>query len=314
MTYAVGQIIDAVDFMNFRGPNAVNTAYANDLSAANKVTALIGVGFGTRGYGQASTISTVSSGNIISIGPWNELFSALQTMNTHTGSALTVPSLLTIGDIVEALNGAGGEPNVPAIISSLDTNRLNYSIAQMSLTSATTSTRTTAWTVSVYHEFTITFLDENSARYFFNSGGTIYVSASRTGGSATTLNSAISTMLNDMGTIRFGAQSTTYTGSGGTAYPIGYYGLTGSYQDVFFHPGPSSYSAPNYTLKARAENIAGVNGGNGTVLRFQALFETGVLPYSYNAANGTLTSSVSQLKATGSLTIASPAYLTTVNL
>lgn len=314
MTYAVGQVIDATDFMGFRGANAVNTAYASDLLATNKVAALIGVGYGTRGYGQSSVISTVSSGDIITIGPWNDLFSALQIINTHTGSALAIPSLVTIGDIVEALTGTGGDPNVPTVISTLDTNRLNYSIGQMSLTSSTTSTRTTSWTVSVFHEFTMTFTDENSARYFFNSGGTVYVSASRTGGSSTTLNSSISTMLNDMGTIRFGAQATTYTGSGGTAYPIGYYDLTSSYQDVFFHPGPVSYSAPNYTLKARAENITGTNGGNGTVVRFQALFETGVPAFSYNAADGTLTSSVSQLKATGSLTIASPAYLTTGNL
>lgn len=317
MTYAIGQVIEAADFNNFRGANAIDVAYANDSAATNKIAALIGVGYGTRGYGQTSpAISTVAVGDVISIAPWNSLFSGMSIINTHTGSGLSIPSTLTTGTIVEALTGSGGDLNIPSIISTLDSNRLTYSIAQMSLTSAITSTRTTSWTASVYHEFTVTFTDENQARYFFNSGGTIYVSASRSGGSSTTLNSAITTMLSDMGTIKFGATSTTYTGTGGTAYNIGYYGLTSSYQNVFYHPGPTSYSAPNYTLKARTENVTGTNGGNGTLVRFQALFETGISgpSYSYNSANGTLVSSVSQLKSSGTLTISSPTYANTVNL
>ena len=56
MTYAVGGIIQAADYNGFVGNTAVNVAYASDAAAQNKVAALIGVGYGTRGYGQTSTL------------------------------------------------------------------------------------------------------------------------------------------------------------------------------------------------------------------------------------------------------------------
>jgi hypothetical protein len=124
----------------------------------------------------------------------------------------------------------------------------------------------------------------------------------------------MSTLLSDMGTIKIGAQATTYTGTGGTAYPIGYYGLTGTYQTLFVHLGTTfGYSTMSYTVQARSESIVGSNGGNGSVVRIRATFATN-LPPSYHSLDGTLTSSISQLKAGGALTISSPTYSTTSGL
>ena len=314
MAYNVGGLIQATDFISLRGSIGPNSAYANALDASNKLAALIGVGFGNRGYGQTSTaFPSVSAGNTIAASEWNSLIGVVATLNTHTGSALTVPSSVSAGSTIQAFDGTLGRPNLPTLVSTLDTNRLLFSLSDMTLTAFTPSIRTTPWLSQVYHEFTVTWATEDAARYFFNSGGQIYVSASRVGGSVSNLNSAITAMLSEMGTIRFGAESTTYTGTGGTAYSVGYYDLIGVYQDCFYHAGPTFYSAPNYTLTARAENITGTNGGNGTVVRFRSIFETG-LPASYDTADGTLTSSVSQLKATGVLTVASPTFATVTPL
>jgi hypothetical protein len=316
MTYAVDQTISAADYTAFRGDNGPDTAYTSDLNATQKLAALIGVGYGQRGYGQVSTaFSGVSIGDVITAAQWNAIFSVMGTINTHTGAALTIPSPVVSGGIIQALDGTSSRPNLPALVASLDASRNNFSIAQMAVTSVLSSVRTTSWNTSVYHEFTAAFASENDARYFFNSGGQLYLSASRAGGTSTTINSLLTDLLNAIGTIRFGYNSTTYTGTGGMVYPIGYYSLTTSYQNIFYAVSSSPYSYYYYgaplslTIKARSDSIGGVNGGNGSTIRIQLIFETG-LP-SYDSVDGTLTSSVSQLKSSGVLAITSPTYTTT---
>ncbi len=318
MTYATGQIIASADFTAFRGNQAPDTSYASNSAATAKLAALIGVGYGTRGYGQTSTVMPGSSvGGIVTAAQWNGLINAISTINTHTGSGYSVPTPVTSGSLIRAFDGSAGRPDLPTLITNLDSNRLNYSLSQMGLSSVLSSSRTSPWSVSVTHEFTATFPSENLARYFFNTGGQVYAVGSRSGGSASTLNSAMTTILANMGTIKFGAQATTYTGSGGTVYPIGYYNLTGAYQTLFHiiggaYPYSYGYGAVSYTLKAKAESIAGLNGGNGSVVRFQAVFATGVS--SYSTVSGTLTSAISQLKSGGVLSITAPTYATTIPL
>jgi hypothetical protein len=313
MTYAVNSTILAADYMAFRGSNAPNVAYADAVAASDMLAALIGVGYGTRGYGQTSTVlPAVSTGSSVTASQWNSLISVISNLNTHTGSGLVVPTAVAVGDVIQAFDGTDSRPNIHTLIPALDANRMNAAIGQMAQTaSGASSQRTTSWNTMVYHEWTVTFSSEDDARYFFNTGGQIQVEADRSGGTASTLNSAITDMLNDIGTIKFSAQTTTSTPPGsGTAYPIGYYGLTGAYQTLFVHLGITyGYSSISYTLNARAENIVGTNGGNGTVIRFQAIFETG-LP-SYDTADGTLDSSVFQLKAGGVLLVTAPTYAVT---
>lgn len=313
MTYSVGSLIQATDYIGLRGSKAPSVAYADDTEAQNKLAALIGVGYGTRGYGQTSTtFPAVSAGDTITASQWNSLFSVLSSINTHTGSALTVPSSVSAGSTIEAYDGSSGRPNVSTVVTTLDTNRLQADPLQMTLTSKLTSVRSTSWTVQVLHEFTVTFASEDTARYFFNSAGEVRLSASKTTVTSDSLNNAITQLLSNMGTIKFGANATTYTGTGGTPYAIGYYQLTGVYQTLFYQPGPVSYSAPSYTLQGRAESITGTNGGNGSTLRFRAIFDTNVVGYA--TVDGTLTSAVSELIATGSLTVASPTYTTVTGL
>ena len=65
MTYQVGSLILATDYNNFRGPYDTSTPYPDDLTATNKLAALIGVGYGIRGYGQSIAYPAVSSGQAI---------------------------------------------------------------------------------------------------------------------------------------------------------------------------------------------------------------------------------------------------------
>lgn len=312
MTYSVGGLIQASDYNGFVGTTAVNAAYANDGAATNKVAALIGVGYGTRGYGQTSTnIAVVSSGVQVSAGQWNNLRSAMSTINTHTGSALTLQGTVAAGGTIQAFDGSGGRPNLSTLISTLDTNRNNADVADMTVSSALTSSIATPWTGTIFHELTADFGSENNARYYFNSGGEIRFSASRTGGSATTVNTNWTTLLTNVGTVKMSANSTTYTGSGGTiTNNVGYFGLTGTYQEIFIHYGTAPYSASYYSIQVRRESYVGANGGNGSLLRcYVTFFDDG-----YANVDGTTTSQIDQYKATGVLTITSPTWATVSGL
>ena len=233
----------------------------------------------------------------------------------QTGSGLTIPASVTTSSVIQADTGTLSRPNLPGLITTLDTNRLLYSISQMALASKLTSVLTTPWTGTVLHQWTLTFASENAARYFFNTGGQVYASGSRTGGTGSHLDFTFTDLLNQMGTIKMGAVTTTYTGTGGTAQSIGYYGLTETFQTIFTHLGSAyGYTSASYSLQARVENVAGLNGANGTVVRMQAVFATGLSGYSYYySVDGTLTSTVQQLAA-DVLVITAPIYATTTPL
>lgn len=307
MTYAVGQIIRASD--DFAGPIASNQPYPSSSAATSKVAALIGVGYGDRGYGQGNItlITPVSTGIVITASHANSVINALTSINTHQGNANVIPSTVSVGSIIDAYDGSSSRPNLLLTVPALDSNRFTFSISQMLLSSVLTGTRTDPWGVSVFHEFTATFPDEDHARYFFNSGSQIYLAASRTGGSSTEINETITDMLNAMGTVKVAANATTYTGTGGVPVAKGFWQLTGTYQVLFTAFGTDfGYTNASYTVQARVENVLGVNGGNGSVVRIQAIFATG-LPGS-DGVDGTLVSAISQLIAFGAITVNAPTY------
>jgi len=315
MTYAVGQPIAAANFMSFRGANAPNVAYTSSGSATNAIAALIGVGYACRGYGLTTTVlPAVTTGSVVTAAQWNDLYAAMSTINTYTGSALVLPDNVTAGtSVIQAEDGSSGRPNLPTLVSTLDSNRLTAAVSQVTTTSELTSVLSTSWTVSVTHQFTMTFASVDQARYFFNTGGQMYASASRIGGSATDINMSMTDLLTQMGTIKVGAKTTTYTGSGGTVASVGYYGLSSSgFTQLFTHTGsgfppPYSYSNISYTLSAMV-NTDTTNGGNGNIVTFKSVFAAAA-----GTLDGTLTSTIQQLKS-DTISVAAPTWSTTIPL
>jgi len=74
--------------------------------------------------------------------------------------------------------------------------------------------RTSSWTGTVNFSFTATWGSTANFVSFWNAGGRIQVSISRTGGSAITGNTAITNMLNSMGTAVIADTATYITGAG----------------------------------------------------------------------------------------------------
>ena len=303
MTYAVSGLIQASDYNGFVGTTAVNAAYADNAAAQNKVAALIGVGYGTRGYGQTTTnVAAVTAGVNVSAGQWNNLRSAMSTLNTHQGSSLTLQPVVTTGGSILY------QSSIPTNITTLDTNRNLANVTQMTVSSALTST-TTSWSNIVTNVLTIDFGTANAARYFFNSGGEIRFSGSNVGGTGSGA-AAWASLLTLVGTVKMGASTTTYTGSGGTiTNNIGYYGLTTVYQQTFIRYGSGMSSGIYYSIQVKTNATGSTNGGNGSLITVTITFND-VAAYAYGAVDGTTSSYVNQYKAGGVLTIASPVYTT----
>jgi hypothetical protein len=315
MTYNAGNTIVATDFMGLRGANSPSVSYTSDATATNKVAALIGVGFGQRGYGVTGTTLPAVVGNtsIVTATVWNNLRSAMSVINTHTGANLALQPVVSTSNVIVANDGRPSLTNIPALISTLDTNRFDVGVGQSTTTpNLLVSTKTVAWTNTVFHEFSIIFSVEDQARYFFNTGGKIQLSASRTGGTPGGVNPELTTMLAAMGNISFGAINTSYTGTGGTANVLGYYGLTNVYQTAFVINGTGAFPDISYSVLVRRENFVGQNGGNGSLVRFRAFFD--ISNYISEIADGTLVSSISSIRSTGAVNISNPTFATSINL
>ena len=127
--------------------------------------------------------------------------------------------------------------------------------------------RTTDWPAEVNHEVTIRWSNADARRYFFNAGGRLRISAGLTGGTsdpnvdgtttypadpAYSKDEIWQTMLNTMGTITFGRDGTTNTGSGTAATAVGNYQMTSSDQVIFTKSGSGVYAENFYEIKARA--------------------------------------------------------------
>jgi hypothetical protein len=226
MTYSLGSVIDDADYNGF--------AADTDL--------VWGVGSGTNGYGQTNTVGTVAAGSTITATQWATLLTRIASAASHSGTTISAISNPTAGSTISAYTALS--TNVGAIGN-------NNAAASGSDSTVTTST-TSSWTASATTSKTVTFASANQMRYFFNSGGMIRIGFSRSGGTASTQNTAWSTLLTSAGAIVLtgaGAPAqtksiagTTYQGTtkiGGSGTPttlaegVGAYNLTGSAQTLY---------------------------------------------------------------------------------
>ena len=318
----------------------ITAAQYNGLQS--RIATVLGTGSGQDGYGQALASSQVTADvDIIQASDFDNLRTDINKANNHQSGTNAdignIQPLQIIGaDQSETTRGSGvfqateGFNDYEDAVALLETNKFLIDVDESSVEPKLTSTRTTNWNGTVTHVFTVTFSNSNERRYFFNSGGEIRFSASQSGGSgAKSLDWRA--LLSAMGTIKFGYTATTATGTG-TTTNIGNYDLDGTYQTIFTKNGSGNYAENDYNIQARVD--AAGNASTPAVLRFRIEFrddDTGdqVLPGSNPGidgiivpgpavdedVNGTLTSTIQQLRATGSnVSVTSPSYSTTSNL
>ena len=279
MANGVGLIIEADDFNTIR----------------NKIVNVLGTGVGNFGYGQSIQSLPVVSGNEIEAIQWNNLrwdiYNALvhQTGLTPSIVAATVDNVIRYG---------AGEPNFQynTLSDTASVNRFNLGTGQFAIESSITSSQSVSFTSMARCTITVNFNTADQARYFFNSGGKIRFTSTRTGGSSNPQNVTWSNLLSSVGTRSFDGNS-----SG-----VNFYTLT-NIDQVWIRQSPTGiyYSGNEYKISVSCNQSNNITGGATQVI-FKIEFNDSYidsLPSSPppDLVDGTLTIFVDQIRATGIL-------------
>jgi hypothetical protein len=318
MTYAKGSNITAADYNAFAG--LTGTAAANSAAAQNKAGYLYDVGYGDRGYGQGpvsvTTLSTKVAGSPVGQ-EWKDLRTVVSTLATWTKTPTTLlPPAASLNAGTSIVAHEQDSPSLNAydfqtLLATIDSARFDYEPNSMVLVNqAATTSRASAWgggAGGITAEFSVTFTNEDKARYFFNSGGEVRISLSHPS-TLTSRDASWNTVLNNL-VVAFRANSSArLTGTSGTAQAIGYYQLTTSYQTILdgTNSGSGVYSTNDFTVAARAVSITGLNGAKGSVLYFRVqLVDQQTNAFSDIVQAGTVTS-LSHIRAGGVLSVTAP--------
>lgn len=289
----------------------ITAANYNDLQKT--VSDILGVGFAGTGYGQTLVSAPLSTGEVVTATHMNLLRDDIDRIHVHQTGSLSGLVELQTGETVGA-NDVSGDVNrgfnrYVSVVNILEGNAAIVDGTQITLETATTSTRFAAWNGKIVHSFTATFNDADHRRAFFNAGGEIQISAVIEGDN-TTKGQDWNTILTNMGTIKFKAETTEKTGSAGILQPVGNYDLTTSYQKIFERRGQADYYAENrYFIYAKEIS--------NRAIQFSIEFEDNDSgdPNDDELIRGTITSVIKQLRPTGSfVSVPSPSYSTQSNL
>ena len=280
----------------------ISQADYNDIR--NKVVNVLGPGSGNTGWGQSVLSSAVAEGNTVSINEWGKL--KYDIINAWIHIYGTTPSLSTpsAGNTVvgNALSAPYAQYNSYA--NAIVTNRANIpAVGQYITRSTPPAPRNEVWTYSYVSSWTtrlislvsVSFSNSDQARYFFNSGGEIRFTTSRSAGANSPQNNAWSTLLTSVGTVRFGAAKPGgLSGSG-----VNFYTLNTNFQTFFSLSASTPYSANTFRISARTP---GITNTNGTASSFEFYIEwTDDHLGNADIVDGVLNLSVSTLEATGVL-------------
>lgn len=288
--------------------------FAQDyVTIQDKAQALLGTGSGSRGYGQVVQSSDVTVGQEINKDEWDLLRYDIINILFHQNGI--EPNIVTVNRGDPIVYGAS-HPNINynTLLETAISNKFQVATSQSIVTSIGSATYSSPWSNSAQFTLTVTGVGAtnndkaNNLRYFFNSGGKIRIVSSISGGSNNAQVNSWKNILTSIGTRSFGAD---------TDPSVNYYTLTNSFQTYFQQSLSTPYSANNYRLEARTD-VANNSTGTATTLFLRVTLTDGYidpLPSPPpDLVNGTLTISLQELKASGtmvpsgSFTITSPTY------
>jgi hypothetical protein len=262
-------------------------AFVNNSSSPFGYNHFAGTGSAQYGLGQSS-ISTVSAGGTVNASQWNALMTGITNIANHTNDSMTSRSAVSSGDTVAILSAvaadlatlaasvAAGSPNATALTTS---------------SAKQTSDSSSSWYGSHTVEHSVTFANANTMRYFFNAGGKIRVSKSRTGnggsgGGATTKDSNWTNLYAALGNIDIASQASTRSGSGETlttnGLANGFHDLGTGYTHIIRLTEATSPYTGNY-IDVHAKLNASV--GSATVMTIKTTANDGAADNTYTSGN-----------------------------
>jgi hypothetical protein len=270
MTQVVaGDVIDDADFNNAR--TNVNTL----MGTAADVTTGTFTESNTYGWGQGGAgVNAASAGGIVyadnATGGFKRLQDDVQAMCAFLGQTVrtNVGSDVGTSTVIDDTTWS----NLMLNVKDCWDNR--FSPASRTLSTIGTVTRTSAWSSTLTQETTYTFANEQTARGYFNGGGRIGFSSSRSGGSSTTQNTDWTNLLSAMGFVYI--THNTAGGSSGTSAGKGFYELTTSYQTLWTKYGSGAYASNFFRMDGKVNSTT-----NPTVVTLKATYSD---PYTAAAA------------------------------
>ena len=283
----------------------------------SKVESVLGNGSDDYGYGQTVTSRQVTAvTNIVTASDMQKLRTDINKCQVHqTNLATTITQVNTDEDITDAVY-----VEYENAANTIFDDHLEFDLNQMTAPeSKLTSRRTALWggggdPQTVRHEFTVTFLNSDARRHFFNSGGEIRVRGTLSlgatpGGAKFT---EWQSMLTSLGVVKINYNTTT--ADSGTGFGIGAYDLTATDQTLWTKGGSGVYDDNLITIKARATSTQ----ITVTFELYDGEPEPGATPGTSGVderVNGVLTSIVEQQRATGSFVeVDSPVYATSIEI
>mgnify|MGYP007100079099 CR=1 FL=1 len=250
----------------------------------NKLNNVMGTGSGNSGYGQTTLGPSVSESSRVTINEYGALrYDIINAWKHIYGSnpTLVVPAegntVRYDTDFAPSSNMALEAPNTQynTYADNIIANRFTVHASQSATQALTPVSSTwpgiygTQWTSRIQCTVTATWTSAAAARYFFNSGGQIRFSSSRSGGSSTTQNTSWNTILSGAGTRSFGGNIP----SAGVSPNDGnnYFRCTNAQQAWSAVFGSSPYGTNNWRISARTPSVA--NNSSGTAASVEFLVE-----------------------------------------
>jgi len=299
-------------------------------SIRNKVVAVLGNGSGNSGYGQeARLVSTaVVEGTKVTINEWANLRYDIINAYKHINGSNPTTAVVAEGNTIRytsSFTPDTGTLDVPQKqyddwADNITTNRFTVATSESGTTAVTTSSKTTAWVSQCECVIQFYWTNANDARYWFNSGGKIRISANRTGGVGTAQNTSWTTLLSAAGTQNFGGAvpGTGTSPNDGTNW----YRTTNTFQTFYQVASTGAYTSNIYRLQARCVDVPSNSGGTAASGEIRVLFIDGYTdsgavgppflnPPPGDDIDGTLTVSVSTLFATGIMVPSSTIFTVT---
>lgn len=261
--------------------------FVNNSSSPFGYNHFAGTGSGAYGLGQ-SAISTVSAGGTVNAAQWNSLMTGITNIANHTNDTITSRSAVSGGDTIAIL---------AAVAADLATLAASVAAGCPNATALTTSSAkqnsdsSSTWYGTHTVEHSVTFASADAMRHFFNAGGKVNVSKSRTGnggtgGGATTKDSNWTNLYAALGTIAIGSQASTRSGSGETlttnGLANGFHDLGTGYTHIIRLTEATSPYTGNY-IDVHAKLNAAV--GSSTIMTVKTTAVDGAADNTYTSGN-----------------------------
>lgn len=256
----------------------------------NKVIGVLGTGSGNSGYGQPLNSTAVSLGNKVTINEYANLRFDIINAWVHQFGLTPAPVTVAEGNTIRFSAVDAPVTTYDALATTLVSSRFNVGAGQSAVSVPASSPRSRTWTgvgadfwnSQITCTIGLQWASSNQARFFWNSGGQIRITSTRSGGSlGTTQNTQWTSILSS-------AATQSFAGNGATNW----YTLTNGFQTYYTLAGSSPYGSNSYNLQARVTDTANNSSGAAAAGEFRVVFtdnyvDPGIVPGATAFPQGT---------------------------